>query len=156
MSRGVRWFFISSAALLTLAGCGRGFMQYGGEHEPWRGEAGGRVLNSRSVKESPGIVKISPIEGPGMCGADFPLKVSALGEGAALGYINEPVRPPGSIAGASPPAPQPRWPISQQQPQYAPPQYGPPPTQAGAPMSIEAPGTASQSYPQQSYPPQQY
>jgi hypothetical protein len=110
---------------------------------------------------SPGIVKISPIEGPGMCGADFPLKVSALGEGAALGYINEPVRPPGSIAGASPPAPQPRWPISQQQPQYAPPQqqYAPPqygpPMQAGAPMSIEAPGTAPQSYPPQQYPPQQ-
>jgi len=89
------------------------------------------------------------------------LKVSALGEGAALGYINEPVRPPGSIAGASPPAPQPRWPISQQQPQYAPPQqqYAPPqygpPMQAGAPMSIEAPGTAPQSYPPQQYPPQQ-
>jgi hypothetical protein len=96
-----------------------------------------------------------------MCGADFPLKVSALGEGAALGYINEPVRPPGSIAGASPPAPQPRWPISQQQPQYAPPQqqYAPPqygpPMQAGAPMSIEASGTAPQSYPPQQYPPQQ-
>ena len=161
MSRGVRWFFIGSAALLTLAGCGRGFMQYGGEREPWRREAEVACLNSGTVKESPGIVKISPIEGPGMCGADFPLKVSALGEGAALGYINEPVRPPGSIAGASPPAPQPRWPISQQQPQYAPPQqqYAPPqygpPMQAGAPMSIEAPGTAPQSYPPQQYPPQQ-
>jgi hypothetical protein len=136
-------------------------MQYGGEREPWRREAEVACLNSGTVKESPGIVKISPIEGPGMCGADFPLKVSALGEGAALGYINEPVRPPGSIAGASPPAPQPRWPISQQQPQYAPPQqqYAPPqygpPMQAGAPMSIEAPGTAPQSYPPQQYPPQQ-
>jgi hypothetical protein len=138
-------------------------MQYSGEREPWRREAEVACLNSGTVKESPGIVKISPIEGPGMCGADFPLKVSALGEGSALGYINEPMRPPGSIAGASPPAPQPRWPISQQQPQYAspqpqyaPPQYGPPPMQLGAPMSIEAPGTAPQSYPQQAYPPQQY
>src|SRR5437764_12813906 len=156
MSRGVRWFLIGSAALLTLAGCGRGIMQYSGEREPWRREAEVACLNSGTVKEGPGIVKISPIDGPGMCGADFPLKVSALGDGAALGYINEPVRPPGSIAGASPPAPQPRWPISQQQPQYAPPQYGPPPGQPGAPMSIEAPGAAPQSYPQQSYPPQQY
>jgi len=76
-------------------------MQYGGEREPWRREAEVACLNSGTVKESPGIVKISPIEGPGMCGADFPLKVSALGEGAALGYINEPVRPPGSIARAT-------------------------------------------------------
>jgi hypothetical protein len=151
MSRGVRLFLIGSAVLLTLAGCGRGFMQYGGEREPWRREAEVACLNSGTVKESPGIVKISPIEGPGMCGADFPLKVSALGAGAALGYIDEPVRPPGSIAGASGPAPQPRWPIAQQQPQYAPPSR-----QFGAPMSIEAPGTAPQSYPQQSYPPQQY
>src|SRR5476649_1274923 len=133
MSRGVRWFLISSAALMTLAGCGRGLMQYGGEREPWRREAEVACLNSGTVKESAGIVKISPIEGPGMCGADYPLKVSALGDGSALGYIDDPVRPPGSIAGASRPAPQPRWPISQQQPQYAPPpsQSG----QPGAPMS---------------------
>jgi len=151
MSRGVRWFLIGSAALLTLAGCGRGFMQYGGEREPWRREAEVACLNSGTVKENPGIVKISPIDGPGMCGAAFPLKVSAFGEGPALGYIEEPVRPPGSIAGASPS--QPRWPISQQQqPQYAPQQYG----QPGAPMSIEAPGTTPRSYPPQSYPPQQY
>jgi len=138
---------------MTLAGCGRGIMQYGGEREPWRREAEVACLNSGTVKESPGIVKISPIEGPGMCGADYPLKVSALGDSSALGYIDEPVRPPGSIAGASRPAAQPRWPVSQQQPQYAAPQpqYAPP----GAPMSIEAPGAAPQSYPPQQYPPEQ-
>ena len=42
------------------------------------------------------------------------------------------------------------------QPQYAPPQYGSPPMQPGAPMSIEAPGTAPRPYPQQSYQSQQY
>src|SRR5215213_9604758 len=154
MSRGVRWFLTGSAALLTLAGCGRGFRQYGGEREPWRREAEVACLNSGTVKESPGIVKISPIEGPGMCGADYPLKVSALGDGSALGYIDEPVRPPGSIASGSRATPQPRWPISQQQPSYAAPQ--PQYAQPGAPMSIEAPGTAPQSYPPQPYPPQQY
>ncbi len=113
--------------LVTLAGCGRGFMQYVGEREPWRREAEVACLNSGTVKESAGIVKISPIEGPGMCGADFPLKVSALGEGSALGYVDEPVRPPGSIAGGSRPAPEPRWPISQQQQYSAPqPQYAQP------------------------------
>jgi len=140
MSRGVRWFLIGSGVLVTLAGCGRGIMQFAGEREPWRREAEVACINSGTVKEGAGLVRISPIEGPGMCGADFPLKVSALGDGPALGYVEDPVRPPGSVPNGSRPAAQPRWPISQQQ-------YAPPPS-PGAPMSIEAPGTA-QSYPQQ-------
>src|SRR3954469_6011418 len=127
MSRGVRWIVVGSGVLVTLAGCGRGIMQYA-EREPWRREAEVACLNSGTVKESAGIVKISPIEGPGMCGADFPLKVSALGEAPAMGYAGEPVRPPGSIPGASAsPSSQPRWPIVQQPypPPSAPPQYAP-------------------------------
>jgi hypothetical protein len=148
MSRGVRWFFIGSAVLVTLAGCGRGVFQYA-EREPWRREAELACLNSGTVKEGAGLVRISPIEGPGMCGADFPLKVSALGEGPALGYVEEPIRPPGSIAGASPSQPPPRWPISQQ-PYPAPPaQSRSAPPQPGAPMSIEAPGAAQLNYPPQ-------
>ena len=116
MSRGVRWFLMGSRVLVTLAGCGRGIMQYAGERAPWRHEAEVACLNSGTVKESAGLVRISPIEGPGMCGADFPLKVSALGESPALGYVDEPIRPPGSIAGGGRPAAEPRWPISQQQP----------------------------------------
>ena len=100
MSRGVRWLLIGSGALITLAGCGRGIFQYA-EREPWRREAEVACLNSGTVREGAGLVRISPIEGPGMCGADFPLKVSALGESSALGYVEEPVRPPGSIPGAS-------------------------------------------------------
>ena len=69
------------------------------QRESWREQAEVSCIKSGTVREGPAMVRISPIEGPGMCGADFPLKVSALGEGAALGYINEPVRPPGSIAG---------------------------------------------------------
>ena len=110
------------------------------EREPWRREAEVACLNSGTVKEGAGLVRISPIEGPGMCGADFPLKVSALGDASALGYGDEPVRPPGSIAAAGRAA-EPRWPISQQQ-------Y-PARAQTGAPMSIEAPGVAQQNYPQQ-------
>lgn len=102
-------------------------------------------LNSGTVKESTGVVRVSPIDGPGMCGADFPLKVSALGEGSALGYAGEPIRPPGSVPGAG--APQPRWPIVQQP--YPPPERSPyeaPPPQPGAPMSLHAPAAASRDY----------
>src|SRR3954467_11660249 len=102
MSRGVRWIVVGSGVLVTLAGCGRGIMQYT-EREPWRREAEVACLNSGTVKESAGIVKISPIEGPGMCGADFPLKVSALGEASALGYLDDAVRPPGATPNGGPP-----------------------------------------------------
>jgi hypothetical protein len=143
MSRGVRWVFGGSVILVALAGCGRSFLSYE-VRAPWRKDAEVACLNSGTVKEGAGVVRISPIDGPGMCGADFPLKVAALGESAAMGYGEE-LRPPGSIPGANPgasrPAAEPRWPIQQQpynapvaQPRYAPPQ------QAGVPMSIEAPG----------------
>jgi len=150
MSRGVRWLSAGSIILFTLAGCGRGFMNYE-TREPWRHDAEVACLNSGTVKEGAGIVRISPIDGPGMCGADFPLKVAALGEGPALGYGDEPVRPPGAIPGAASQPVQPRWPI-QQQP-LAPPGYSRP-TQVGAPMSIEAPGVAQQQQPQHYPPPQ--
>ena len=117
-------------------------MQYVGERQSWRREAEVACLNSGTIKENASLVRISPIEGPGMCGADFPFKVSALGEGSALGY-QEPLRPPGAIPNGSRPAPEPRWPISQQQ--YS----APPPNQPGAPMSIEAPGVVQRAYPQQ-------
>ena len=133
--------------LLTLAGCGRGFMSFE-PREPWRHDAELACLNSGTVKEGAGIVRISPIEGPGMCGADFPLKVSVLGEGPALGYVDEPVRPPGAVPGGASSGgqlpPQPRWPI-QQQPMQPPPNYSQS-GQTGAPMSIEAPGVAQQQY----------
>ena len=168
MTPGVRWSVVGSVVLVTLAGCGRSYFQ-SAERAPWRREAELACLNSGTIKQSAGLVRISPIDGPGACGAAFPLKVSALGESAALGYAEEAVRPPGAIPGGSRAASQPRWPVSQQpygapprygapppQPQYAPPPYAPP-SAAGAPMSIEAPGTV-QAYPpqqHQSYPPQQ-
>src|SRR3954447_20111541 len=114
MWRGVSWLLGGSVILVALAGCGRSFFSYE-QRAPWRKDAELACLNSGTVKEGTGVVRISPIEGPGMCGADFPLKVSALGEAPAIGYVEEPVRPPGSIGGASRPAQEPRWPISQQQ-----------------------------------------
>ena len=157
MSRRLRWSLLGwsllgSVVLVTLAGCGKGFMPYA-EREPWRREAEVACLNSGTVRESTGLIRIEPISGPGMCGADFPLKVAALGEGSAYGYSEEPVRPPGAIPGGSRTA-EPRWPI-QQQPYGAPqpysqrpypppsPQPYPPPVVSGEPMSIHAPGAAA-------------
>jgi hypothetical protein len=147
MSRGVSWLLGGCVILVALAGCGRSFLSYE-QRAPWRKEAELACLNSGTVREGPGVVRISPIDGPGMCGADFPLKISMLGENPAMGYLDESVRPPGSIPGA-PQAAQPRWPINQQPYDAPPPRYAPPPSQPGAPMSIEAPGVAQQSSAQQ-------
>ncbi len=154
MTRGVRLYLVGSIVLVSLAGCGRGFFQ--AEREPWRAEAEIACLKSGAVKESLDVVRIDPIEGPGVCGADYPLKVSALGEGVpAYGFADEDLRPPAPIGGPS------RWPVNQQQsypsnasyppaqtyPQTRPypdqgnrpPAYG---SQPGGPISLSAPGVA--------------
>ena len=119
MKRGVVSYLGGALLLLALAGCGRSFLHFG-ERASWRHEAEVKCLQSGAVKLGAGVVRIDPIEGPGMCGADFPLKVSLLGEGgAAMGYGDD-LRPPASIPNAS----QPPWPPSE--PRYLP----PPPVQS--------------------------
>src|SRR3954469_24225188 len=111
MARGVRFYLVGSFVLVSLAGCGRGFFQTA-EREPWRAEAEVACLKSGAVKENADLVRINPISGPGVCGAEYPLKVAALGEASgSFGFADE-LRPPGSIGND-----QPRWPISQ--PNYA-------------------------------------
>ena len=104
MKGGARLYLAGAGMLLALAGCGRSMLQYG-ERASWRHEAEVTCLKSGAVKVGSGVVQISPIEGPGMCGADFPLKVAVLNESSVLGYTDE-VRPPGAITGSA----QPRWP----------------------------------------------
>ncbi|MCA1359030.1 extensin family protein [Bradyrhizobium sp. IC3069] len=107
MTRGVRLYLVGSIVLVSLAGCGRGFFQ--AEREPWRAEAEAACLKSGAVKESADIVRIDPISGPGSCGAEFPLKVAAIGEASGTyGFADEALRPPGSIGN------QPRWPVQPQ------------------------------------------
>jgi hypothetical protein len=114
MKGGVGLSLVGAGVLLALAGCGRGFML--GERAPWRHEAEVACMKSGAVKIGVGVVQAEPIEGPGMCGADFPLKVSALGESSPLvGYADD-LRPPGSIP--TTPSQMPRWPINE--PRYAP------------------------------------
>src|ERR1700709_2597789 len=106
MTRGGRLYLVGSLVLVSLSGCGRGFFQ-SAEREPWRAEAEIACLKSGAVKETPELVRISPISGPGMCGAEFPLKVAALGESnGSFGFADDDLRPPGNIGN------QPRWPGS--------------------------------------------
>ena len=177
MVRSVRWYLIGFAGLVALAGCGRGFVQYM-QREPWREQAEVACLQSGIVREGRGLVRVEPIDGPGVCGASHPLKVAALGESPAFGYADENIRPPGSIPGAAQPAGQPRWPVatprSQQpvpieqprteQPRYVPsaeprmltPPPGAPryaaPAPLGAPLSISPPGIDPQAEPLVQYP----
>src|SRR5271169_7013861 len=96
MSRGVRVYLVGSFVLVSLTACGRGFFTE--EREPWRAEAEIACLKSGAVKESAELVRISPISGPGACGAEFPLKVAALGDAnSAYGFADESLRPPGNI-----------------------------------------------------------
>jgi hypothetical protein len=167
MSRGVScWLFGSVAvvALVALGGCGHYFFA---EREPWRHDAEVACLNSGAVRETPGRVHVSAIEGPGVCGADFPIRVSAFGDSAPLGYDDEPVRPPGAVPdGALPP----RWPGAQPPPYSPPPPYAPPPpapyvsrspdrapmrtgAPSGPPLSLTPEGLAPPPGPPPSYPP---
>lgn len=128
------------AALVALAGCGRSFMAWE-QREPWRREAEIACLKSGKVRQTVAVTPAKAIEGPGICGADYPLRVAALGDAGAtaLGYAGE-MRPPGAI-----PA---NFPIQPPRPTAPPAGYGQPaaqPPAAGdpgvAPLSIHPPGT---------------
>lgn len=151
MARGVRLYLVGSLVLVSLAGCGRGFFQ--AEREPWRAEAEIACLKSGAVKESPERVRVEPISGPGMCGADYPLKVGAFGEGsAAFGFADD-LRPPAPIGNqprwpvAQPPPPPQNYPASQDYPRpylnnaVRQPNYGAP---SNAPISLAPPGMVQQ------------
>jgi len=114
MTRGWTFSIAGGVVLLALAGCGRGFFM-DGERAAWRHDAEVACLKSGAVKI--GVERIDPIEGPGMCGADFPFKVTALGEAPVMSYADD-LRPPAAIPNAS--SDMPRWPASE--PRYAPPQ----------------------------------
>jgi hypothetical protein len=146
MTHGVRLYLVGSFVLVSLAGCGRGFFQ-SAEREPWRAEAEVACLKSGAVKESAELVRIEPISGPGICGAEYPLKVAAFGENiSSFGFADDSLRPPGNIGN------QPRWPIARA-PAAAPPQGSYSDTTlrrpnsaapSHAPISLSAPGVAPQ------------
>jgi hypothetical protein len=149
-------YLVGSLVVLGLAACGHHWLA---EREAWRHEAEVACLKSGQVKESASVIRIEPINGPGICGADFPLRVAAIGEGAPIGFDDE-LRPPAAIPNA------PRQPLAN--PPYAPrvtaPPYQPYPaqgtqySQATSPYPPQGayPSQYPQSYPAQGYPQQSY
>jgi hypothetical protein len=133
---GVRRYLVGCVLMLALAGCGRGIMQYA-QREPWREQAEMACLKSGTVREGPTMVRIAPIQGPGVCGANHPIKVAAFAVGNAFGFAQEPVRPPGGIADG------PRWPVAaSQSPQLAPPLQQPRYVPSGEPRMLAVPPDA--------------
>jgi hypothetical protein len=132
----VRLYLVGSLVLIALAGCGRSLFDYV-QREAWRHEAEVACLKSGSVKENPALVRIEPIDGPGVCGADFPLKVAALGTSGVLGFADDP-RPPAPIPGGRNAAQQPRWPVREQVLQWRTPSG----SEAEAPAADTEPGAA--------------
>ena len=147
MTRGIAFSLTSALILVSLAGCGRGFFQTE-TRAPWRAEAEAACLKSGAVKEGAEIVRIDPISGPGVCGAEFPLKVAALGEASmSLGFADD-LRPPAAVGGNPP-----RWPGTRPNYAAAPPSsypdnaarqpvYG---RASNGPVSLNAPGVAPAS-----------
>ena len=146
MKRGVRWYLVGPLMLAALSGCAR---MWFAEREPWRREAEAACLQSGAVREGPSVTIIKAIDGPGACGADYPLRISALGEPAVPGFADEVVRPPAAIQGA--PLSSPTY------PSYPPPApYSPPAASAsrsGAPISL-APPSVVQSTDDRGYAPE--
>ena len=130
--RAVSLYLVGCVALATLAGCKDSWFA---EREPWRHDAEEKCLAAGTVKESPSVALLKPISGPGMCGADFPLKIAALGESAlataSLSYADD-LRPPGSVPNGSqfPPATS----------------YSRPPSPASSSPLPPQPGSAAPSY----------
>jgi hypothetical protein len=139
MTRGVRWYLVGSITLVALIALAGGCFFVVAAAAPRPPAAELACLNSGAVKESPARVRISSIEGPGACGADYPLRVTALGESAPLGYTDEPLTPPGAIPNASLPQ---HWPIATAVPRTSVSAQPMPPVPP-APRSYDAPQTYS-------------
>ncbi len=79
MARRVSPFVLLLAVALPAAGCGF----FGRPERPaWRAQAENACFAESRVKLSPYIVERSAIDGPGICGMERPLRVSALDDGA--------------------------------------------------------------------------
>jgi hypothetical protein len=88
----LRGSFPVPALAIALAGCAG---MWFAEREPWRRDAELACLQSGAVKEGPTVSIVKAINGPGVCGADYPLQVAAIGGSARLGFADEAVPPPG-------------------------------------------------------------
>jgi hypothetical protein len=137
MARTLARYLAFAFVLVLLDACGRSWFE---ERPAWRHDAEVACLKSGAVKAGGGIAELRPIQGPGMCGADFPLRVTMLGEGSPLGFADDP-RPPGAIPRIpdyppAPPAAAPQYPVATYPaPTYRNPSYQPAGAR-GAPLTI--------------------
>lgn len=69
---------LALASFMGLGGCGFFDVE---EREPWRAEVEARCLASGAVQASAFITPAPRINGPGICGLDYPFRVSALADG---------------------------------------------------------------------------
>ena len=125
MARTLARYVAFAFLLVLLDACGRSWFE---ERPAWRHDAEVACLKSGAVKQGAGIAELRPIQGPGMCGADFPLRVTMLGEGGPLGFADDP-RPPGAIPRVQEYPP----PASAAAPAYPAPSYRTPSYGAAAP-----------------------
>ena len=135
MVRKVRWSHVGVAALAVaglLAGCSG---KYFAEREAWRREAEVACLSSGAVREGADKVRIEPIGGPGVCGADFPLKISGLGQSGALGFFDD-MRPPSGIGSRATPSLFPGFGLPRHQPAVGPVSVSPAATLACPVVSV--------------------
>ncbi len=78
MRRGLVAFFALSLVGLGLTGCGLFRFE---QREPWRTQAEEACLSQRMVQPSAYMSLSSKIDGPGVCGMEYPFKVAAFNNG---------------------------------------------------------------------------
>jgi hypothetical protein len=71
-----------AACLGALAGCAGGGTFNFGQRAPWRQQAEDACVASGAVRASAYVQQMTPIDGPGVCGLERPLRVSGLSGGA--------------------------------------------------------------------------
>lgn len=79
MRRGLVAFFALSLVGLGLTGCGLFRFE---QREPWRSQAEEACLAQRLVQPSAYVALSAKIDGPGVCGMDYPFKISAFNNGS--------------------------------------------------------------------------
>jgi hypothetical protein len=79
MRHGLVAFFALSLVGLGLTGCGLFRFE---QREPWRAQAEEACLSQRLVQPSDYMALSSKIDGPGVCGIDYPFKVAAFTNGS--------------------------------------------------------------------------
>jgi hypothetical protein len=79
MARCVRPVAILGAALLVLSGCG---LFQRAERPAWRAQAEKACFAQGRIKPSAALRELAAIDGPGICGLERPLRVTALKDGA--------------------------------------------------------------------------